>query len=210
MFSTIGLDKRSLFRQFSGCSRLLGLPSKRVSLSFLFPPSLSSPPQIRSIWKARVNIGIEPDRQGFEFLFKYDLLKKKKRKEVFLVEKKREKEGGGRFYFLKFKYSFRVDEEEGRKKSSEIILAIPSLLLFPFFRLHDRRQSYSLGEFREEGEGGGGHTRASQRPRSSHARSTLINHDGPARKEREKKKNSWRSSGGAFVSRSEMASFFVE
>lgn len=89
---------------------------------------------------------------------------------------------------MKFKYSFRVDEEEGRKKSSEIILAIPSLLLFPFFRLHDRRQSYSLGEFREEGEGGGGHTRASQRPRSSHARSTLINHDGPARKERKKKK----------------------
>lgn len=183
--------------------------SESLSL-FPLPSLLSSPPQIRSIWKARVNIGIEPDRQGFEFLFKYDLLKKKKRKEVFLVEKKREKEGGGRFYFLKFKYSFRVDEEEGRKKSSEIILAIPSLLLFPFFRLHDRRQSYSLGEFREEGEGGGGHTRASQRPRSSHARSTLINHDGPARKERKKKKNSWRSSGGAFVSRSEMASFFVE
>lgn len=67
--------------------------SESLSL-FPLPFLLSSPPQIRSIWKARVNIGIEPDRQGFEFLFKYDLLKKKKRKEVFLVEKKREKEGG--------------------------------------------------------------------------------------------------------------------
>lgn len=50
-----------------------------------------------------------------------------------MVEKKREKEGGGRFYFLKFKYSFRVDEEEGRKKSSEIILAIPPSFSSLFF-----------------------------------------------------------------------------
>ena len=86
----------------------------------------------------------------------------------------------GGFYFLNLniKYSFRVDR--GWTLDVGIILAVLSAPSF----FASAAQSYS-GRRRR---GRGRYTRASQRPRSSHARSALINHDGPARKKGGKKK----------------------
>lgn len=97
-------------------------------------------------------------------------------------EKREERKGmKGGFYFLNLniKYSFRVDR--GWTLDVGIILAVLSAP--PFFA--SAAQSYS-GRRRRRGRGR--YTRASQRPRSSHARSALINHDGPARKKGGKKK----------------------
>lgn len=98
-------------------------------------------------------------------------------------EKREERKGmKGGFYFLNLniKYSFRVDR--GWTLDVGIILAVLSAP--PFFA--SAAQSYSGRRRRRRGRGR--YTRASQRPRSSHARSALINHDGPARKKGGKKK----------------------